>query len=248
MDNAIAEIKGTMIPIVRLVFTAHEMTKEQIDKLIEKKIEEKHGFFQESSFVIDVNEIGDIHLMDLASYIVEKLDQLGIYIIGYQCTDNQAGIMAHIGRGQRIVAKTPVSRVKENPNKNENVSENDEKEKSIIEDTEPASGNLVLHKHIRSGQSIYAKNKNLIIYGNVSHGAEIAATGNITVIGSLKGKALAGVDGDKTAIINARVMAPEILAIAGVFITQEDLMERFEQFYGDACTFIMNEEENVSFV
>lgn len=243
MDNVIAEIKGTMISIVRFVFTAHDMTQEQIDKIIEEKIEGREAFFQESSFVIDVTEIGDIHLMNLASYIVKKLESLNINIIGYQCTDNQAGIMGHIGKGQRIVAKTPISKAKSNEK-----DEGDNEEEKEIVDAEPATGNMVIHKHIRSGQSIYAKNKNLIVYGNVSHGAEIAATGNITVIGSLKGKALAGVDGDKTAIVSAKVMSPEILAIAGVFITQEDLMQKFESFYGDSCTFVMNDEENVSFM
>jgi septum site-determining protein MinC len=108
--------------------------------------------------------------------------------------------------------------------------------------------NLIINRNVRSGQQIYAKNRSVIIFGNISSGAEVIADGNILVIGSLKGKAIAGANGDKGAIIQANKMEPELLSIAGVFLTSEDL-DDFEGVYGSSAICKMDEHtEDISFV
>ena len=74
---------------------------------------------------------------------------------------------------------------------------------------------------VRSGQQIVSKNSDLIIVATVSHGAELLADGSIHVYGALRGRALAGIAGDKSARIFCQTMDAELVAIAGYYRLRE---------------------------
>lgn len=76
---------------------------------------------------------------------------------------------------------------------------------------------------VRSGQQIYARNADLIVLAPVSHGAELLADGHIHVYGTLRGRALAGVNGDQNARIFCQSLEAELVAIAGHYWLSEDL-------------------------
>jgi septum site-determining protein MinC len=78
----------------------------------------------------------------------------------------------------------------------------------------------IVDKPLRSGQRIYAAG-DLIVLGLVSHGAEIIAGGNIHVYAPLRGRALAGVHGDRDTRIFCTCMEPELYSIAGFYRTVE---------------------------
>ncbi|WP_434778430.1 septum site-determining protein MinC [Neisseria sp. Ec49-e6-T10] len=80
---------------------------------------------------------------------------------------------------------------------------------------------MVVDKPVRTGQQIYAKNADLIVLEMVSAGAEILADGNIHVYAPLRGRALAGVKGDKKARIFVQCMQAELVSVAGVYRTIE---------------------------
>lgn len=77
---------------------------------------------------------------------------------------------------------------------------------------------------VRSGQQIVSKEGDLVITASVSHGAELLADGNIHVYGALRGRALAGISGDKQARIFCQSLDAELVAIAG-FYCLSDVME-----------------------
>jgi len=68
---------------------------------------------------------------------------------------------------------------------------------------------------IRGGQKIDYPG-NVVIIGDVNPGAEVCASGNIVVLGALKGFAYAGFDGNEEAFIAAFTLQPEILKISEV--------------------------------
>ena len=72
-----------------------------------------------------------------------------------------------------------------------------------------------IRKTIRGGQTIKYQG-NIVIIGDVNHGAEVHAGGNVVVLGSLKGQVKAGVSGNERAIIAAFNLQPEILQIASI--------------------------------
>jgi septum site-determining protein MinC len=83
-----------------------------------------------------------------------------------------------------------------------------------------AAAATIVEKPLRSGQRIYADG-DLVVLGVVSHGAEIIAGGNIHVYAPLRGRALAGVRGDRDARIFCTCMEPELISIAGIYRTVE---------------------------
>ncbi len=84
-----------------------------------------------------------------------------------------------------------------------------------------AAPTMVIEKPLRSGQRVYARGGDLVVLGVVSHGAEIIADGNIHVYGPLRGRAIAGANGDADARIFASAMEPELISIAGTYRTTD---------------------------
>ena len=76
---------------------------------------------------------------------------------------------------------------------------------------------------IRSGMQIYAKESDLIVTSAVSPGAELFSDGHIHVYSTLRGRALAGVQGNKEAKIFCRSLEAELISIAGHYLTKEDI-------------------------
>lgn len=70
---------------------------------------------------------------------------------------------------------------------------------------------------VRSGQQMVSKGGDLIITASVSHGAELLADGHIHVYGALRGRALAGISGNKQARIFCQSLEAELISIAGVY-------------------------------
>ena len=78
---------------------------------------------------------------------------------------------------------------------------------------------------IRSGQQVVSKGGDLVITAAVSHGAELLADGHIHVYGALRGRALAGIAGDKTARIFCQSLEAELVSIAGFYKLRDALTQ-----------------------
>lgn len=81
---------------------------------------------------------------------------------------------------------------------------------------EPSKTKL-LTTPVRSGQQVVAKGADLIVTSAVSHGAELLADGSIHVYGALRGRALAGISGDKEVRIFCQSLEAELVSIAGFY-------------------------------
>ena len=88
----------------------------------------------------------------------------------------------------------------------------------------PAAGTLLVHP-MRSGQQHYVQGGDLTVCAGVSAGAEVIADGSIHVYGALRGRALAGAQGDEGARIFCREFHAELVAIAGQYKVLDDLPE-----------------------
>jgi septum site-determining protein MinC len=86
--------------------------------------------------------------------------------------------------------------------------------------TEPADSalaTLIQHQTVRSGQRVYARNRDLIVTAGVGAGAEVIADGCLHIYGSLRGRAMAGARGQLTARVFCQEFHAELVSIAGVF-------------------------------
>jgi septum site-determining protein MinC len=88
-------------------------------------------------------------------------------------------------------------------------------------ETKPTS--LLLDSPVRSGQSVIFLDGDVTVLGSVSSGAEIVAGGSIHVYGALRGRAMAGVNGNASARIYCQKIEAELLAIDGYYQTAEEL-------------------------
>ena len=76
---------------------------------------------------------------------------------------------------------------------------------------------------VRSGQQVYAQNRDLTVCAMVGAGAEVIADGSIHIYGALRGRALAGAGGFEGARIFCREFQAELVAIAGTYKVLEDI-------------------------
>ncbi len=86
---------------------------------------------------------------------------------------------------------------------------------------EPAPRTQTLDKPLRSGQRFYAKGSDLVVTAMVSAGAEVIADGNIHIYAPLRGRALAGASGDRSARIFTTCLEAELVSVAGIYRTFE---------------------------
>jgi septum site-determining protein MinC len=76
---------------------------------------------------------------------------------------------------------------------------------------------------VRSGQQVYAQNRDLTVCAMVGAGAEVIADGSIHIYGALRGRALAGASGQENARIFCREFNAELVAVAGTYKVLEEI-------------------------
>jgi septum site-determining protein MinC len=81
---------------------------------------------------------------------------------------------------------------------------------------------LVVDRPVRSGQSLFHEG-DVTVIGSVSSGAEIVATGSIHIYGTLRGRVLAGADGNPGAHIFCRRVEAELIAIDGYYRMADEM-------------------------
>ena len=87
----------------------------------------------------------------------------------------------------------------------------------------PGGPGLVHTAPVRSGQQVYAQNRDLTICAPVGAGAEVIADGSVHIYGPLRGRALAGALGDINARIFCRGFHAELVAVAGHYKVLDEI-------------------------
>jgi septum site-determining protein MinC len=98
-------------------------------------------------------------------------------------------------------------------------------EPAVKPEAKPKSNSLLLESPVRSGQSIVFTDGDVTVLGSVGSGAEIVAGGSIHIYGTLRGRAMAGVNGNSSARIYCQKIEAELLAIDGYYQTAEEIDE-----------------------
>lgn len=86
-----------------------------------------------------------------------------------------------------------------------------------VEAPDLSTPSLMHHHPVRSGQRIYARNRDLIVTTTVGAGAEVMADGCVHIYGTLRGRAMAGARGEVTARVFCQEFRAELISIGGVF-------------------------------
>ena len=172
-------------------------------------------FFTNAPFVLDLEGATGLERSGDFTGFVRELRARKLSVIGIQngnFDQNTAALSAHLAPLQG--------------GRDSSVEEAEKPDTSTPEAGDSGGGpTLVITEPVRSGQRVFADRGDLIVVNSVSSGAELIAAGNIHVYGALRGRALAGVNGDSRARIFCQSLEAELIAIAGLYKTSDDLGE-----------------------
>ena len=82
---------------------------------------------------------------------------------------------------------------------------------------------LVVSEPVRSGQVIYADGRDLIVVASVNSGAQVLADGNIHIYGALKGRAVAGAQGQRDAQVFCLALEAELIGVDTGYLLSDDI-------------------------
>jgi septum site-determining protein MinC len=169
---------------------------------IDVTLNQSPGFFAGKPVVLDLSAV------DLSSnaigQLVASLEQRGLRILGLEGVD-----------AERLSASLPPLLT---GGRNAVVPRSEPKKQAAKK-----AASLLIDTQVRSGQSIVFPDGDITIVGSVSSGAEIVAGGSIHVYGTLRGRAMAGINGNLTARIYCQKVEAELLAIDGYYRTAEQI-------------------------
>jgi septum site-determining protein MinC len=228
------EFKSSTFSVPVLVISTNDLTV--IEQQLLEKIKLAPEFFKNSPLVLDVQEINKQKIEADVKATIKLIRKLGLLPIGIRGGNPQQneqaialGIPVHSIHTSSMTAEA----------KKPNTPTPEPETKDLLQ-----TGTTVITQPIRSGQRVYAAG-DLIIVAPVSAGTEILAEGNIHVYGALRGRALAGVQGNTEARIFCTDLQAELISIAGNYKISEDLNQNIRntpvQIYLDKQTLVIKE-------
>ncbi len=166
------------------------------------------GYFVGKPIVLDLASV-DLSASAI-SHLLGSLDERGIRVLGIEGADESrlSPAMPPLLTGGRACVITRSEPVKAEEPK---------------EEPKPKPTSLLLEQPVRSGQSIVFIEGDVTVLGSVGSGAEIVAGGSIHIYGTLRGRAMAGVNGNSAARIYCQKIEAELLAIDGYYQTAEEI-------------------------
>lgn len=199
------QFKASFLPCTILQITHGDLN--DLEQQLKIKISKAPHFFNGSPVVIDLEKMTTSNGIDFVR-LKQILNTHGLVPIGVRGANlEQQEAAGHEGLPVLAVSKLNIT----------------EKEKVKVEEQPYTSKTKIVTTPIRSGVQVYAKEGDLIVMGAVSPGAELFADGHIHIYGALRGRVLAGVQGNKEAKIFCRSLHAELVSIAGYYLTKEDI-------------------------
>ena len=209
------EFKSSTFSVPVLVLSSDDLLV--IEQQLQEKVDLAPEFFKNSPLVLDVQALNKQgYAIDIAA-LTELIRKIGLLPIGIRGGNEQQN-------KQALELLMPVYSIH-----NGGATEETQKQKTVTPEPNTeldldVTATTLITQPIRSGQRIYAKG-DLVITAQVSAGAEIMAEGNIHVYNTLRGRALAGVQGNTDARIFCFDLQAELISIAGNYKISEDLDE-----------------------
>jgi septum site-determining protein MinC len=214
--QACFQFKTSFSPCTILRVTRYDL--DELAEQINAAVNKAPNFFLGSPVIIDLEAIKAESALDFPrlKQILHTNNLVPVGVRGGSDEQHQAATTAGVplitvGQGKPMAAPPPAAK----------------KEKAVAPakaaPAKPVTQTKLVTTPIRSGMSIYAKDADLIVIAPVSAGAELLADGNIHVYGPLRGRALAGVQGNTQARIFCRTLEAELVAIAGYYLVKEDM-------------------------
>jgi septum site-determining protein MinC len=214
------ELKGSTLTL--MVLHLLDADADRLGRQLQEKFGQAPGFFRNAPLVIDLGALPpDGPELDLAT-LVQRVREFGLVPVALRGgSEMQNALALRAGLGLLAASRQePAAKEVAEPSPPE---AEPEPESPVSVPPAPAAGAKVITHTVRSGQRVVATDGDLIVLASVNSGAEILARGSIHVYGALRGRALAGVRGDAAARICCLQFHPELVAVAGEYMLNDEL-------------------------
>ncbi|CAL4321647.1 septum site-determining protein MinC [Buchnera aphidicola] len=202
LKNNFIELKGSVFTL--LVLYIKNKSVSSVQNAILEKIMEAPQFFKNAPIVINVSSLSNtVNWNDMQKSIIST----GLHIIGV------SGCIDKILKCKIIKSGIPI--LLEGKNEVYCKQKNQKNNKFI---NKKKFNTKIINTPVRSGQKIYVNQSNLIVTNHVNPGAELIADGDIHIYGMMRGRVLAGVNGDKTRNIFCTQLFAELISISGEYL------------------------------
>jgi septum site-determining protein MinC len=214
-------LRGTTVPVIAVML--RDADPQRLEHELQQKIDEASGSLSGGLGVIDVSAIPGRPL-DLGA-LAALVRRLGLHPVAVQGADAADEEEAR-ALGLAVLPAEPVSARPVQPIRQ--VAEPPAPQPAGDEDARDAKTDrphsaMVISTPLRSGQRIYARDRDLVLLSSSSPGSELIADGHIHCYGPLRGRAVAGASGDASAQVFALDFHAELVSIAGVYKAFEAL-------------------------
>lgn len=216
----VLEFKSSTFFVLVLIIHSNDLM--MIEQKLREKTSQAQDFFINSPIVLDIRELNQQnHGIDIIK-LINLIRSIGLFPVGIRGGDDQQNLQA-------ASLFIPVDMSQSNTSSQVEIQKAATSSPSaapheVIKEIVVSTATTLINQPVRSGQRIYASG-DLIILTQVSAGAEIMAEGNIHVYNTLRGRALAGVQGNREARIFCSDLQAELISIAGDYKTSEDLKD-----------------------
>jgi len=229
-EKPLFELKGSVLTVI--VLHINDTDADRFYPQLKKKIGQARSFFNNAPVLIDLSAVDEEGQAALDyEFLVQTLRGLGVVPVGVRgATACQAGRVLQSGLGLLPAIKTEKlvdALVDQQSSEPESLNDKEQPESPDKSSSQApiVAPTKVITLPVRSGQQVFAPQGDLVILSSVNAGAEVLAAGNIHVYGALRGRAMAGINGDATARIFSLQCNPELVAVAGEYLVNELLDE-----------------------
>lgn len=212
MSEQLFELKGNLFTLSVLRLFSADLTA--LEQQLGDKIAQAPKFFAGAPIVINLEQVQD-EVFDFAA-LRTLLVNLQLNPVGV-CNGSDTQHQAAKSSGLSVL-----NYAKDNP-----ATSNNQEKPSASATPAEALPTMVVKSTVRSGQQVYAKGRDLIVLGAVSHGAEVIADGNIHIYGTLRGRAIAGAQGEQGAAIYCQKLEAELVSVNGSYWISDSLQGDF---------------------
>ncbi|MEO8365846.1 MAG: septum site-determining protein MinC, partial [Pseudoxanthomonas sp.] len=208
---------------------------EQLSREMRERVERAPKLFGRAPVIIDFGGLARMPDVATAQALLDGLRAAGVLPVGLSYGTRETEQLAEQlklpllakfrAQYEPIAATAPVGATSAPNARSESIRADAPAAKTTKAPTPAAASSpgLIQKTPVRSGQQLYAENRDLTVLNTVGAGAEVISDGSIHIYGTLRGRALAGAQGNTDARIFCQEFHAELVAIAGHYKVLEDV-------------------------
>ena len=211
----VADIKFGQVGIANL--RLKRLDPEELQRELTDKVQHAPNLFAHAPVVLDLSHLPALPDLETVRDLLARIREAGMSPVGlsYGTTENE-----QLARALDVPLFAKFRAAFERGGKSEPNVE------PVVEETPaPRSRRRDPEPSPAAQSQVYARGRDLILTKLVANGAEVIADGSIHVYGALRGRALAGAQGDASARIYCQEFHAELVSIAGQYRVFEDMPE-----------------------